>query len=247
MSVHHERILSSMLRSLETGCPIVTADGEQIGTLSDVGDEAIKVDAPMRRDFWIGADYVRSCDGGRIELSFIKNDLGAYKMSEPAPTALDTTRAPVAPEDAVDRRMDIARPSGIAFPSVSNADAVDPMAAPSKLATDPLVQGKADNIISEQEQMETRLRMERELASQRQELPHLHPQGEDGPPDTFGTMGEPVESELSRHGIEPGGGSYNYDATKNDRTRIPYVRFLAVAAALIPLAAAAYWLRNRQR
>lgn len=59
------------------------------------------------------------------------------------------------------------------------------------------VQG-GDRVIDEREQFETRVRMERELAEQRQALPHMHKGGPEGPPDTFGTIGEPVESELQR-------------------------------------------------
>jgi len=45
------------------------------------------------------------------------------------------------------------------------------------------------------------VRMERELAEQRQRLPHDHEAGEQSPPQTggeLGTVGEPVESELPR-------------------------------------------------
>ncbi len=58
-----------------------------------------------------------------------------------------------------------------------------------------------DSIVAPEEQLEQRVRMERELAEQRQRLPHAHPAGEDAPPETagvMGTVGEPVESELPR-------------------------------------------------
>jgi hypothetical protein len=203
MSVHHERIIHSMLRTLAPGCPVVTADGESIGTLAEVSDEALKVNAPMRRDFWIDADYVRSCDGDRIELSFIKQELGVYKL------------------DAY-RHGDVSQPD------------------------DPLAEGKADHVLSDDAQLETRLRMERDLAEQRQELPHLHPRGEAGPPDTFGTLGEPVESELARHGIDVGGGEEPDFATAQYRGGAAHWRFLAVAAAVISMVAAAYWLKRRK-
>lgn len=202
MSVHHERILSSMLRSLRPDCPIFTADGEQIGTLSEVADEAIKVNAPLRRDFWIDVDYVRACDDGRVDLSFLKKDLGAYK--------LDNYRA---------------------------GDVT--------VANDPVAEGKTDHIVSDEEQMEIRLRMERELAEQREELPHLHPRGEDGPPDTFGTLGEPVESELSRYGVDSQ--QFATAAPLPSEGRVPYAKFIAVAAAVVPFVAAVWWLRRRRR
>ena len=55
-------------------------------------------------------------------------------------------------------------------------------------------------ILSEEEQREQRQRMARELAEQRQQLPHEHERGDaQGPPSTpGGTVGEPVERELRR-------------------------------------------------
>jgi hypothetical protein len=244
MSVHHERIINSMLRSLETGCPVVTADGEQIGTLSEIAEEAIKVDAPLRRDFWIEADYVRSCENDRVELSFRKQDLGAYKMDQPSSStsAPDATPTDFAVDNA-ERRVDLTRRTGMAYPDVATSEE---SVVGRKPATDPLVQGKADHIISEEEQIETRLRMERELAAQRQDLPHLHPRGEEGPPDTFGTLGEPVESELSRYGIEPAVGSTESGTFAPAQGGFPFGRFIAIAAAVSTVAAAAWWMRRRR-
>jgi len=59
-------------------------------------------------------------------------------------------------------------------------------------------------VIGEDDQLQTRINMERELAEQRRELPHVNPEGEEAPPDTFGTVGEPVEAELERVTGEPG-------------------------------------------
>ena len=193
MSAHHDRIIHTMLRSLARGCPVVTADGEQIGTLAEVAEDAVKVDVPLRPDFWINADYVVACDRGRIELSFIKSDLGAYRMKQPAP-----------PDD-------------------------------------PLVEQKTDHVVTEVEQQETRLRMEQELAEQREELPHLHPRGEEGPPDTFGTLGEPVESELAREGIDARAGARAEGWPDQARSRS-----WAVALAVVPFAVAAWWVWRRR-
>ncbi len=53
-------------------------------------------------------------------------------------------------------------------------------------------------LLSDEEQLKQRVQMERDLAAQRQQLAHEHPRGEDSPPDTGGTVGEPVELELAR-------------------------------------------------
>jgi hypothetical protein len=66
---------------------------------------------------------------------------------------------------------------------------------------DPFREIVEDAVISPDEQLEQRVRMERELADQRQRLPHEHEDGEESPPQTggdLGTVGEPVESELPR-------------------------------------------------
>jgi len=62
-----------------------------------------------------------------------------------------------------------------------------------------------DTAVPPEQQIEQRVRMEEQLAEQRQRLPHTHPGGdEDVPPETRGgTIGEPVESELREYGIDP--------------------------------------------
>jgi hypothetical protein len=61
-----------------------------------------------------------------------------------------------------------------------------------------------DAAIPKDEQIAQRVRMEQELAEQRRELPHTHPEGSEyTAPDTGGTIGEPVEEELRDHGIDP--------------------------------------------
>jgi hypothetical protein len=79
----------------------------------------------------------------------------------------------------------------------------------------------------------------------------MHPAGEEGPPDTFGTFGEPVEEELQRFGLDAGPlrGEPTDRAAPLPPTRDgpSYGRFLAVAAALVPFLAAAWILRSRRR
>jgi hypothetical protein len=73
-----------------------------------------------------------------------------------------------------------------------------------------------DSVVPPEQQEEQRLRMERELAEQRRNLPHTHPGGQQYlPPDTAGgTVGEPVEEELRRAGLDP-----MRDAIGDDRGR----------------------------
>lgn len=53
-------------------------------------------------------------------------------------------------------------------------------------------------LLSPEEQARQRIHMQAELAAQRKALPHEHPYGASAPPDTGGTIGEPVEAELAR-------------------------------------------------
>jgi hypothetical protein len=58
-------------------------------------------------------------------------------------------------------------------------------------------------LLAPEEQRAQREQMTRELAEQRRGLPNARPEGEAEPPDTRGTIGEPVEAELER--MESGG------------------------------------------
>lgn len=63
---------------------------------------------------------------------------------------------------------------------------------------DPLRHIAGKPVLTEEEQLEQRRRMAMELASQRRRLPHWHARGMGSPPETPGSVGEPVESELAR-------------------------------------------------
>lgn len=152
MSIYKEQIVRGAAGEIPVGCPVCTSDGEKIGTVKDVQGDFVKIDAPLSRDYWINVDYVLGYDGERVELSFLKKDLGAYKMDQPDKPPVDSETP--------------------------------------------------DDIISGDEQFEQRLNMERELAAQRQNLPHIHPGEETAPPDTFGTIGKTVEEELQDTGVE---------------------------------------------
>jgi hypothetical protein len=136
---------------------VVTADGETLGVVADVGAVSFKVDVSMGPDFWLGRDYVVDASPAVVRMSFARRELNGYKLGQPG----------LSPEK--------------------------------DLTQESLV----DTAVPEERQFEQRLRMEQELATQRQELPHKHPQGEAAPPDTGGTLGQPVESELAALGIDP--------------------------------------------
>jgi hypothetical protein len=133
----------------KAGAAVMTKDGERVGKVSEISGNFFKVDAPMRRDFWLSVDYVGLCAPDRVHLEFEKKELDEHKLTEPG----------LEPEE-------------------------DPMR---EMARDAV-------ILTDEELLEQRARMERELAEQRKDLPiHQQPGGDDS-----GTIGEPVESELAR-------------------------------------------------
>jgi len=209
------------------GDTVVTADRQTLGTVKETRDREFKVDAPMQRDYWLSCEHVASCEAGTFTLAFAKDDLGAYKLHQIAPAAVEPAGK--------------AQAGGVML----GAD-ISPVEAPSSAVTprDPMREVVHDALISERERTEQRERMERDLAEQRRRLPHTHPYGEDAPPVTRGslggvggTFGEPVEAELERIAIEEDGGA-------NARR---YARFGAGAFVGVTLLAAVgyFWLRRR--
>jgi LPXTG-motif cell wall-anchored protein len=197
MSIHHDKIIASTLGNVRPGDRVCTADNEELGKVLEVSDTAIKVAEPLHAAYWIAGDHVLRAEDGKVALSFIRNDIGAYRMN-----------------------------------------------APHAQAADPLVEQESDRAITEREQAETRVRMERELAGQRESLPHMHP-GDDRPPDTFGTFGEPVEDELARTtGRRPSARDEETVVTGGIGNLAP---LLAGLALLGVVGAGAAWRRRRRR
>ena len=64
------------------GWKVFTSDGDEIGTVKEFSTEAFKVDAPMQPDFWLPMSTVISSGASRVELDFVKDHLGDYKLNE---------------------------------------------------------------------------------------------------------------------------------------------------------------------
>lgn len=154
------------------GAAVMAKDGEQVGKVSEISGSFFKVDAPMRRDFWLSVEYVGLCAPDKVQLAFEKKELGDHKLAGPGI------------EPAEDPMREMAR------------DAV---------------------ILTDDELLEQRARMERELAEQRKGLPIHQPGGDDS-----GTIGEPVESELARLEEELGvAGSATRDVSSSTGAAVP--------------------------
>jgi hypothetical protein len=65
------------------GLPVYTGDGSHIGAFKEVIEQAFKVDAPMRPDYWLSTESIGSVADGRVTLSIDGNRLHDYRVSEP--------------------------------------------------------------------------------------------------------------------------------------------------------------------
>src|SRR5215216_5009469 len=77
---------------LMEGAPVVTMDGEQLGTVKEVRGRCFKVDAPMTPDYWLSIDNVSSGTGGQVVLRFNKDQVGDFKLGEPDEMDADAGR-----------------------------------------------------------------------------------------------------------------------------------------------------------
>lgn len=217
MSVHYDRIIEQALAALAEGAVVHASEGDELGTVKEVRGESVKIDARMQPDYWLSVMHILVREDGRVETNFSKSELGAYKQGAPSAVAMTQDATP-----AGDSATHPARPATIATGTTKGAASVPPSAGVIPSGTG-VVQvattetGKpeggilsGDQIVGPEEQMEQRLRMERELAAQRRDLPHAHA---DGSPDTSGTIGPPVEREIAQ--LEATGEPI-YDSTSAD-------------------------------
>lgn len=74
------------------GAPVVTMDGEQLGSVKEVRGRYFKVDVPMAPDYWLALDNISSGSGGQVVVAFAKDRLGDYQLGEPDEVDTDTAR-----------------------------------------------------------------------------------------------------------------------------------------------------------
>ncbi|MCC7363462.1 MAG: hypothetical protein IT303_03750 [Dehalococcoidia bacterium] len=73
---------------LEAGTPIISLDGKKIGTVKEVRENFVKVDAPRRRDYWLACDQVLSADTNQALLVIPSDEINVYKMDRPGHESL---------------------------------------------------------------------------------------------------------------------------------------------------------------
>ena len=68
------------------GTPVMTADGQELGTVKEASGSCFKVDVPMRPDYWLATDCIASSSGGQVRLSVTKDHLDTAKVEGPEHT-----------------------------------------------------------------------------------------------------------------------------------------------------------------
>jgi hypothetical protein len=65
------------------GARVLSADGDELGTVKEVVGIAFKVDAAMQPDYWLRADCISSKTANAVRLNIIKDRLGDAKVDAP--------------------------------------------------------------------------------------------------------------------------------------------------------------------
>lgn len=70
--------------ALVVGIPVVSADGETLGTVGEVAADRFKVSAPLAPDFWLPKDAVTGmAPGGDLAVSVTRDMLDEAKVDAP--------------------------------------------------------------------------------------------------------------------------------------------------------------------
>ncbi|MGK2965121.1 MAG: hypothetical protein ACSLFM_05900 [Tepidiformaceae bacterium] len=80
---------------LVTGTPVFSCDGSEMGLIKEVRDDFFKVDAPIRRDYWLRRDEVAEAAPGRVTVNFEHANLNHHRFSDPAPVAVGLSAGPL--------------------------------------------------------------------------------------------------------------------------------------------------------
>lgn len=57
---------------------VYTQDGQKLGTVKDLTPASIKIDAPLRPDYWLPRDRVLSYTNERVTMDFDHGDLDRF-------------------------------------------------------------------------------------------------------------------------------------------------------------------------
>ncbi len=66
------------------GLPVYSRDGELLGRVKEIQGSAVKVDAPLRPDYWLGWAYVATAEPNGLTLRVSKERLNDAQVTDPA-------------------------------------------------------------------------------------------------------------------------------------------------------------------
>jgi hypothetical protein len=77
---------------MQVGLPVITRNGDPLGTIKEIRTERFKVDAPMALDYWLDRETVIDLTADGYVLDFDSDDLDEMKRSDPgAPGSIPAT------------------------------------------------------------------------------------------------------------------------------------------------------------
>ncbi len=79
----------------EPGLAVISGDGKRLGTVKEVSGSYFKVDAPMRRDYWLSEELIHGEDTSAVFLEVPRKEVPEHRMTAPG----------IEPEDDVFRRI----------------------------------------------------------------------------------------------------------------------------------------------
>jgi hypothetical protein len=76
----------------EVGQVVLAADGAELGGVREVVGAFMRIDAPMKRDYWLNLSTIESIEGNFVVLSITSDAIDDHKRHDP-----ETSPAPGAP------------------------------------------------------------------------------------------------------------------------------------------------------
>ena len=68
------------VHDLSAGLDVFSRDGHQLGTIKELSDTALKIDAPLNRDYWLPRDRVLSFTNERVTMDLEQSDIDEHKV-----------------------------------------------------------------------------------------------------------------------------------------------------------------------
>lgn len=73
------------VHDLSAGLEVFSRDGHQLGTVKELSDTALKIDAPLHRDYWLPRGRVLSFTNERVTMDLDQSDLDEHMVGEAGP------------------------------------------------------------------------------------------------------------------------------------------------------------------